>query len=120
MKFSKKDFKLFEKSVRKWCKLLAPEFNVRVVFKAHNGSKENIATCASNKQGGIATIYLNDKFVSNYKVNLDEIAFHETCHLLFARFSRESDPFLSITLIDEIEHEIIAKLENVLFKKEGK
>lgn len=117
MKFTQKDFKTFKKHCKKWIGRLAPEFNVNFVFKGLKGYESKTALCTPQKTSGLATIYLNPNLELDYKSSLDELAFHEVCHLLLAKLTMEAGMFLSENFIVEMEHEIISKLENALFKQ---
>ena len=111
LKTSKKHFGYFRKRFGYWHKTFAPEFEVEYDLEFLDG---RIAEVHINKNGGVATVKLSDRLHPDYLTNesLDKTAFHEGCHLLLGRLSHEARCFLSASYIDEIEHEIIRKLEN--------
>ncbi len=106
-----KDFREFIRLCKKWQKIFAIEYTL---YFEHCDLKDRgfQAQAIMNKQSGKATIQLG--FVVND--SLDQIALHETLHLVLGRYRREASPFLGDMLLEEIEHEIISKIENYIFK----
>ena len=108
MKTTAKEYASFKKQVTKWAKLLAPEYKIYFQW----GKSEGYAEVCWNKEGAVATMRLGKEHDFPFEIN--EIAFHEVCHLLLSRFQSEAKPFLAAQFLNEIEHEIIRKLEKVI------
>jgi len=114
-RLTRKDFTLFKYYFKKWQKKLAPGFRIFFSFEELDNKNVN-ADISPNKSGGTATVRLNK--VKSEGNPFDLMAFHEACHLLLSRFRLEAGQFLAETYLNEIEHEIIRKLENIIFEKE--
>lgn len=120
MKLGAKDLKEFRKSVSKWVGVLGLNgWNVYVEWEKEDQSA--LAITRLNVKSHLATISLVKDWgtTSFIDKSLDEVAFHECCHILLgdlARVAEDNAPSSMYDVIQGMEHAVIRTLENLVFR----
>jgi hypothetical protein len=118
-KTNDKDFKIFEKEVRKWQKRFGlTDWDLKIYheeFLIENA----LAMCECEHLSRAAKITLNIKWsIPPIKKDIKRYAFHEVCELLLARINDLAyDRFVCADNIEEEKHTIIRRMENGIWDK---
>lgn len=120
MKTTKKQFKLFQQKCKEWINILGLKDWEIHIEHASLPFETAESYCAFDVDGHNATIVLNVEFKNSTTISdrdINRCAFHEMCHLLFAKFSiLACNRFIMKNQLDEEEHAIIRVLENMVFE----
>ncbi len=109
-KTTQADYEEFISRCKYWQTYLCPDYEL---FFDHKELKDTNAQVTCNKQAGNVEVSLSTK--RDGRQSIDRLAFHEMLEVMLYRFGNEASAFLSKYLVDEISHEIIRKLENMVF-----
>ena len=119
-KTSKQDFAQFQKAVKEWMEFFGL-YNWEYVF-SHEEIKGFFAEVHWNIKGRIATFILATELPDLQDClehfDVERIAFHEVCHLLFAKvdFLAESRNYSAAEMDMEL-HSLIRIFEKVIYKE---
>ena len=122
MKTTKKDYEYFQKRCLYWKERLGIQ-DWLLYFK-HEKLNGTLAECFYNTRSRKATISLTISLTTSVnKINrgdwIEESAFHEMMHLLMADLTWMANMF-DRNEVEEREHQIIHKLNNILLTSEKK
>lgn len=114
-KTTKKQYDYFADKVEHWQDFWhLGNWRIEVVV---GDSGENYAHVHIVQVARAATIVLSDssnESVSNYQLN--KTAFHEVCEILLTQLIKCADAAAASDKVEEISHDIIRRLENIVFE----
>lgn len=104
----------FERYVRRYAKMFASEYNIEIVPGIAEGHEHAYATVYFEREAMMACVRLNMDWTGFSTKPTDKmlrkVALHEVLHLLLSRMADNLDVMYSRAFVNELEHEIIAKL----------
>lgn len=117
MKTTKQDFEFFKKECRKWIDRL--ELNTYSVGFQHIDLKDCYARTRTQYSAMNSTIALtsnwDDEVRPCNRKEIAQVAKHEVIHLLLAKFDKLAHSrYVTEDELDQAEHEIVRKLENLI------
>ena len=117
MKTSKKDFELFKKECRKWIDKL--ELNTYSVYFQQVPLDHEYAKTMTQYLSMQATMALASDWDTEVRplnrYEIAKVAKHEAVHLLLSKMDTlATSRFVTKDELDQAEHEIVRKLENIL------
>jgi len=117
MKTTKKDFEIFKKEFLKWFNVFGLK-DWKIYFFHDQIDETSYANITYNVAGRVATVRFNLEHNGRYN-NIKETAFHEVCELLLGKLVAVAEyRYVTENEITEATHDIIRRLEKVIFGNE--
>lgn len=121
-KTTEKDFDIFKEEAQVWIDTFGLSgFSIDFMHKTYSAFKDAVACVVWDQVGRIATMYLSTDWepIEVSETEVRRAAFHETMHILLANLTclAESRYVGNVSQMDEAIHEIIMRLDNVLFSQ---
>ena len=114
-KTTKKDFAEFKHECLKWIEYFGL-IDWEVIIEHSSEVEDTRGSCHWHETGRTATIVLERTWKHLPEKNeIKKVAFHEVCELMLARARNMSAIYCSQSIIDEVMHEVIRRLENSVF-----
>jgi len=118
----KQHYEVYKKEVKRWLKVFGL-VGWRVYFRHEDIGHDILGMCTYDLKARNACFWINELWPETDPSvhNVKRTAFHEVCELLFARLNiLAMSRFVVEDEIEEERHNLIRKLETVVFEKDYK